>query len=162
MVARTVFFFAVLVLIAAERPAKDTKKDLAKKDLDKLQGEWTMVSKKAGGWKAPDENIKNNKLTIKGDQWAVRLDLGEFEAPGLPVTFKIDPSKKPKLIDLVREASGRKYLLRGIYKLEGDTLTVCIALGNLPRPKQFKTTARAVSLEVWKKQAPPPPAREKK
>jgi len=38
----------------------------------------------------------------------------------------------------------------GIYKLEGDTLTLCRAAGDRERPKEFKTTEEAGIL-VWKR-----------
>ncbi len=39
MSTRAVLLFAIVLLIAADEPAQDTKKEL-----DKLQGDWTVVS----------------------------------------------------------------------------------------------------------------------
>ena len=47
MSVRVVLPFAVVLLMAADEPAKD-----AKKEEDKLQGEWTMVSMETRGGKA--------------------------------------------------------------------------------------------------------------
>lgn len=134
MTARAVLPCVAVLLIAAVTPAQDTKKEL-----DKLQGEWTMVSLETRGRKAPDETVKQYKLTIKGDQWTVN------EANKM--TFKIDPSKSPKTIDFTIKAG----VSRGIYKLEGDTLTLCRTVGDIERPKEFKTTAEAGILVVWKR-----------
>jgi len=141
MFVRVVLPFAVVLLIAAGGPAQDTKKEL-----EKLQGEWTMVSMETKGMKAGDKVVKQYKLTIKGDQWTVTTLKG-----GARATFKIDPSKNPKTIDLTFELNKKGTPSRGIYKLEGDTLILCRAAGDRERPKEFKTTEEAGILVVWKR-----------
>ena len=142
MFVRVVLPFAVVFLIAAAGAAQDTKKEL-----EKLQGEWTMVSMETKGMKAPAEVVKKYKLTIKGDQWTVTtLNAGEGKA-----TFKIDPSKNPKTIDLTFKVAEKETPSQGIYKLEGDTLTLCRIAGGRERPKEFKTTEEAGILVVWKR-----------
>ncbi len=138
MSARAVLPCVLGLLIAAATPAQDTKKEM-----DKLQGEWTMVSLEQRGKNASDEVVKQYKLTIKGDQWVVSTGGGEAT-----MTFKIDPSKNPKTIDLTSE--GKQAVSRGIYKLEGDTLTLCRTTGDIDRPMEFKTTPEAGILVVWK------------
>jgi uncharacterized protein (TIGR03067 family) len=145
MFARAVLPIAVAILIGAALPAQD-----AKKDLEKMQGEWTIVSVEQGGKKkAPDEEFKKLKLTITGEEWKVRS--GDEEK--IKMTFKIDPSKDPKTIDLTIKSGGK--VSRGIYKLEGDTLTVCRTFADAERPKEFKTPAgeqaAAGQLIVWKR-----------
>jgi uncharacterized protein (TIGR03067 family) len=138
MCARAVLPCVVGLLIAATTPAQDTKKEM-----DKLQGEWTMISLEQKGKKATDELVKQYKLTIKGDQWIVS------SGREATMTFKIDPSKEPKTMDLTFE--GKQAVSRGIYKLEGDTLTLCRTTGNIDRPKEFKTTPEAGILVAWKR-----------
>jgi len=140
MFVRAVLPFAVVILIAAADPAQD-----AKKDLERFQGEWTMLTFEAKGKKLPD--VKNVKLTIKGDRWTVQF--GEQTSPKM--TFKIDPSKDPKTIDFTIKSGDKDIVSRGIYKLEGDTLTVCRTVGDEDRPKEFKTTAKAGQLRVWQR-----------
>jgi len=142
MFIRVVLPFAVVLLIAAATPAQDTKKEL-----EKLQGEWTMVSMETRGNKAPDEVVKQYKLTIKGDQWTVTT----LKGGGGKATFKIEPSKTPRTIDLTFETAKSDSPSRGIYKLEGDTLTLCRTAGDHERPKEFKTTEEAGILVVWKR-----------
>jgi uncharacterized protein (TIGR03067 family) len=91
MSVRVVLPFAVVLLMAADEPAKD-----AKKEADQLQGEWTMVSMETRGAKHSEDDVKKYTLTIKGDQWTVMNGL----SPGAGRTFKIDPSKDPKTLDL--------------------------------------------------------------
>jgi uncharacterized protein (TIGR03067 family) len=142
MSVRVVLPFAVVLLMAADEPAKD-----AKKEQDKLQGEWTMVSMETVGVKHSDDDVKKYTLTIKGDQWTVMNGL----SPGAGRTFKIDPSKDPKSLDLTIKLGDQERVSQGIYKLEGDTLTLCRTQEGGERPKEFKTTAEAGILVVWKR-----------
>jgi uncharacterized protein (TIGR03067 family) len=137
MIARVLLPFAALLLTA----------DLAAlgggdKELEKLQGDWTMVSRELNGRKIPDE-VAINKLTIKGDQWIL--------TPGATASIKIDGSKDPKWIDLTFPR-GTGTASPGIYKLEGDTLTICRVLaGKGERPKDFKSPEAGGNLVVYKR-----------
>jgi uncharacterized protein (TIGR03067 family) len=142
MCVRAVLPCVVILLIAAATPAQDPKKEL-----DKLQGEWTMVSLEQKGKKASDEAVKVYKLTIKEDQWIVTTSTGGESK----MTFKIDPSKDPKTIDFTFKSGNKDIVSRGIYKLAGDTLTLCRTTGDTDRPKEFKTTAVAGVLVEWKR-----------
>lgn len=132
---------AVLVLIGADDPAKDRKKEL-----DLLQGEWALVSQESQGRLLPDALVRGQTVTVKADQWTIQVrgKEGTF-------TFKIDPSKDPKTIDLTRKVGEKEIVLRGIYKVDGDTLTVCRAGAEHERPKEFKVTAEVGLLQVWKR-----------
>ena len=82
MSVRVALPFAVVLLMAADEPAKD-----AMKDEDKLQGEWTMVSMETLGVKHSEDDVKKYTLTIKGDRWTVTN--ARTLSPGR--TLKIDP-----------------------------------------------------------------------
>ena len=61
-------------------------------------------------------------------------------------TFKVDPSKKPKEIDMkITEDETGKHkgkTAQGIYALDGDTLKWCVAEpGTTERPKEFAAPA---------------------
>ena len=122
MFSRTVPLCVVFLLFAAFTPAQD-----AKKELDALQGEWNADSVEKDGKKVPLGS--GPKLTIKGDQWVVKV--GNIEEK---ITFKIDPTKTPKTIDLTYPAG----IAKGIYKLEDGVFTLCRAVG-AARPTEFKS-----------------------
>jgi uncharacterized protein (TIGR03067 family) len=102
----------------------------------KLDGAWTAVSAERNG--KPADELKGHRLTFAGDTFVIQRD-GKTIYKG---TFKTDPGKKPAHIDFRQtdgEAKGKTW--RGIYLLEGDTLTTN---DNAPdvsksRPTQFVT-----------------------
>src|SRR5262249_51754050 len=80
----------------AVKAAPGTKKGVVKaapgtnEELDRLQGEWTMVSAEKRGEKVRDEAVSRSKLTIKGDQWTVTPPEGKGRSTTM--TMIIDPS----------------------------------------------------------------------
>jgi uncharacterized protein (TIGR03067 family) len=101
------------------------------KDLDALQGKWRVERAEANGKKIDDE--AGNIVIIKGNT----LDYGDEKrvAP-----FEIDPTTKPKSINLKQRLDA--FVYEGIYKIEGDTLVLCLSkdIGEeRKRPSEFST-----------------------
>jgi uncharacterized protein (TIGR03067 family) len=117
----------VLFLMLSTGVAQD---DAAKKDLDALQGVWQMVSMEIEGKALPADEIKGFKLTFKGNQGSHSGRDGKIEE----ATIKLDPSKKPKAIDMTTQGK----TLVGIYSIEGDNLKICSAKPGGNRPTEFK------------------------
>jgi uncharacterized protein (TIGR03067 family) len=139
----------VAVLAAGLLIAADDKKDDKDKDAKKLEGTWAVVSVEHEGKKAPDEQAKDVRVIFTADG-KVTIKEPEKEING---TYKIDAGKKVKEITL--EAGGEKALY-GIYKLDGDNLTICaIDTSADERPTEFATKegskARLVVLKREKK-----------
>jgi uncharacterized protein (TIGR03067 family) len=142
MRAKLVTVLAVGLLIAADKPADDA----AKKDLESLQGEWTLASGERDGEKFPDEFVKSLKRTVQGNKSVVTRD-GQSLAES---TVTLDPTKKPKAIDI--KLAGGDEMIKGIYELEGDTFKICYAMPGSDRPKEFATKeGSGLTLGVWKK-----------
>ena len=78
--------------------------------------------------KFPAEAIKNVKLTFAGNVLKTTKPDGETEA-----TFVLHPEMDPKGIDLDMEGN----LGLGIYKLDGDSLSILHGEIEEPRPKEF-------------------------
>ena len=72
----------------------DAPKDDAKKDKENLQGTWKAVTVEAGG-KVQDE-AEEHRLIFSGDEFSIK----KGEETMIKGKFKIDPSKKPKEIDM--------------------------------------------------------------
>jgi uncharacterized protein (TIGR03067 family) len=139
----------LLVLIAGVLVAADAKDD-AKKDLEKLQGNWVMVSGERNGEALPDEQIKALKRTIKDEEFTVMRD-SETLAKG---KFTIDPSKSPKTIDVtITEGDNKDKKMLGIYEIDGDNYKVCFAPFDKDRPKEFSSKGEeGLTLSVWKRE----------
>jgi uncharacterized protein (TIGR03067 family) len=127
------------MLLGADAPKDDVKKDKAK-----LEGTWKAVAAEAGG-KAHDDATEH-RLIFSGDEFSVK----KGEETMIQGRFKIDPSKKPKEIDMELTNSKRENLngktALGIYELDGDTLRWCWNKPGGERPKKFSSEAANVHL----------------
>jgi uncharacterized protein (TIGR03067 family) len=110
--------------------------DDAKGEQEKLKGTWTLVAAERGGQKAEEDRIKDIKLTVAGDKITLKTPNGDNVS-----TFKLDPAKKPKAIDIIPTDGPNKGKPRpGIYELDGDTLKLCYnAEPDQDRPTEFAT-----------------------
>jgi uncharacterized protein (TIGR03067 family) len=135
---------AVGAVIAAD--AED-----AKKDLEKLQGTWALVSGERDGKKFTEEEVKKTMLFIKDDTFRIPESSVATSEDG---TIKIDPSKKPKEMDATTGSGPDKgKIWQGIYKLRGDTYKVCFAPPGKDRPTEFSSKAGSGHLlQVWKRE----------
>src|SRR5437588_356747 len=82
------------LLLAADEATKD---DTVKKELKKLDGAWKVVSIENDGEKMPDDEAHKWVLIRKGDQYTVKVEENALEEG----KTKIDPTKKPKEIDIM-------------------------------------------------------------
>jgi uncharacterized protein (TIGR03067 family) len=83
------------------------------KEVEKLQGKWKATKiegRNPGKLDGVFVTIKGNKLTLEG----------QTQKP-MEFTFRLNPSAKPKAIDLMFELG----TLLGVYELDGDALKVC-------------------------------------
>jgi uncharacterized protein (TIGR03067 family) len=114
-------------------------------DRDKFQGSWTVSTGEKAGQKAPLEGLKPVRMTFAGGKFAWKTGKGMTEG-----TFSLDAAKTPR--EITMNAEGKK--LAGIYKLEGDELTICVGLGD-DRPTDFATEAGAKALLLVLKREKP-------
>src|SRR5215217_1304272 len=95
--------------------------DEAARDLEAMQGAWSMVSFELNGEAVPEEQVKAGRLVVKGDKYAPTLG-GRTTA----FTIVLEPSTAPRAIDLTPDdGPARGQTLRGIYNLDRDMFTVC-------------------------------------
>jgi uncharacterized protein (TIGR03067 family) len=123
---------AVLLLAFLVEPAPAA--DTAKQEQEKLQGNWTVTAYTASGKKAEAKEFAAWRLIVSGNEMTARDGIDLLSA----YVFKLDPSATPRLIDLdVTSGPDKDKKVLGLYKLEGETLTVCVAEPDKPRPTAF-------------------------
>jgi uncharacterized protein (TIGR03067 family) len=123
-----------------------------KKDSERLQGSWKMASLNVNGEKVPDDAIEMAKLVVKDDQYTITLG----EQTTSAAKFTMDSSKTPKQVDFkYTEGLQKGQTAKGIYKLDGDTFTMCRSLTEEgDRPAEFTAAADSGRLlVVWTRQA---------
>lgn len=121
---RALMSAAVFCLLSFAGPQAHSQ-DPLKKEVDLLRGTWSF-NVPAGG-----HEVKV-AFAIYGDE-SFEINLGGNRINGVR---KIDPAKKPKEITMTPDGSNKS--LFGIYKMEGDTLTLCFGE---KMPTEFKAQA---------------------
>jgi uncharacterized protein (TIGR03067 family) len=102
----------------------------------KLQGTWTATKAERDGRAA--EDVVGNRLSFAGSRFQIHSKDGK---PLYAGTVRVDPSAKPAAIDFEQtEGALKGKTWRGIYALDGDTLTTCDNAPNLDkdRPAAFE------------------------
>ena len=112
--------------LAFAQPAEDTQKQ--------LQGTWTSTKAERDG-KAADD-VVGHRLSFTDNRFQIRSKDGKHLYEG---TFRVKPSTKPAAIDFQHTGGALKgKAWKGIYALDGDTLTSC---DNGPNPDKGRPTA---------------------
>ena len=116
--------------------------DAVKKEREKFQGLWQVVSSEEDGNATPDFIVQALKIEIKGDQITLK-GVEDLVKKFGKITLVIDPSTTPKILDFKIDAGSEKNnLFEGIYEMKDGTLKICASTRNGGnRPDEFKTKA---------------------
>ena len=135
-----------ILLLALAQPAAEEK---AKKDLERMQGVWTMQALEING---KDVNkIDDTVLTVKKDEY--KTTVKGKEQGGFRIV--LDATKEPRWIDMIKkEPDGTEQVYKGIYTFENGLFKMCRgAVSQQERPNQFATWPDTGYFVVtWKKQ----------
>jgi uncharacterized protein (TIGR03067 family) len=139
----------ILIFIAILSPFVDAL-ITEKSDFKQIQGTWENVSRRFNG---KDFEPFESRLIIT-DEFMKE----QPEALGSTRVYEIDPISKPKRITqwVVLESSAMGRAIFGIYKLEGDTLTICSYLYEDGRtPSRFSAEeGDGTDVEVFRRVKP--------
>jgi uncharacterized protein (TIGR03067 family) len=124
--------FVLVVLVGCG--GSNTKSGPVDPELERLQGSWQQQSSVAAGAPLPAAAMGEIRMTIQGDKKSVQMGSQVITSN---VLIEIDSSTTPKIWD--EKPANSSVIIRGIYKLDDDTLTRCIAAANEDRPTQFES-----------------------
>src|SRR5207237_10598021 len=110
-------------------------------DRERLQGTWEIVKLEQTGTDR-GEFIKEHSPTMKFDGDKYTFKAGTAVERG---EFKLDPKAKVPTLDYtITEGEHKGKRQFGIYRLEGDTLKICLSEeGETTRPTSFTTRENA-------------------
>jgi uncharacterized protein (TIGR03067 family) len=104
-------------------------------ELARHQGTWVATSFVWDGHESPPEVVASIRRIVEGRHVVWKRDGKSFAG----TTLELDPTKEPHAIDVIPDGGpsmGKRVL--GIYKLEGDHLTICMAPPDRERPSEFR------------------------
>ncbi len=130
--------FAASLLLGGLAPAGETKEEAVKKDRKLYEGTWQVTSLTVNGNKRPEGDAQKIRVINQAD------GTGLLEVDGKVIgkaTFTIDPTKKPKTIDLTfMEGNNKGQTYHGIYEVGKDTRKICYPPLGQKRPTEFSST----------------------
>jgi len=116
-----------------------------------LQGTWLPTAAEVSEAPLNEATLKTIKLVLEGDKYTVTV--GKAVDKG---TTKIDPTAKPKSLDILgTDGPNKGKTILAIYELKDDTLRVCYDLTGKVRPTEFKTKkGELIFLATYKRSKP--------
>jgi uncharacterized protein (TIGR03067 family) len=124
---------AAMIPSSAE-PEADKSRSVAA-ELAKFQGTWQLIASETNGKKMAEEQVKQFRVKIEKDHHTVTF--GD-QVVAHEVKFTVDPTTQPKSSeDTLEDGPNKGKKIRGIYVLEGDSLTSCVGAIDAPRPTEF-------------------------
>ena len=117
-----------LGLSACAAPAPEARREAVARG---LEGRWQLVSETSNGKVLPEDFVRRVSVNIRDGRHSVVID-GKTVVHEIP--FEFDATTDP-MTSVDRLPDGR--VIRGIFKLEGDTLTSCVGAPDQPRPLEF-------------------------
>jgi uncharacterized protein (TIGR03067 family) len=104
-----------------------------------LQGTWIATKAEREGTTADD--VVGHRLSVAGNRFEIRSGEG---GPLYAGTVRMDPAAKPATIDFEHQSGALDgHVWKGIYVVDGDTLTICDNAPNeaKARPADFEAKA---------------------
>ena len=125
-----------LILVAMTLFVAADDKEEAKKEAERMQGTWKVQRARRGH--GVDASLVGATVVLDGDRFTSQLGdtvLGRG-------TWKVDPTRKPKTIDLdYTEGPTKGETMKGIYQTGDQTLVILFSGPGKDRPRSFEDKA---------------------
>src|SRR5262249_12712025 len=138
-----------VVLFAAAGPDQGPDK----KELQRFEGSWSMVSGERDGTKLGAADVKGSRINWHEDEVTLITPHQSKEAIRGKIT-RLDPTKKPSEMDFVRsQGPDADKPMQAIYEwVDENQYRICFAPAGKVRPKEFSTKEGSGHLlHVWKR-----------
>jgi uncharacterized protein (TIGR03067 family) len=123
-------FLAACLCVSLVRP-----QDAVKQELERHQGAWVAISFRRDGQETPTEIVRTITRTVEKDHVVWKRNGKSFAGS----VIVLDPGPSPSHIDVIPDGGpSRGQHVLGIYRLDGEQLTLCMADPGQPRPREFK------------------------
>lgn len=134
---------AVLLSCATNSTVGDTPKEkYAEEQKKELQGAWAVTGTKGYPKEVPQKELKELRLTFKGNTIAAKYGDKTVEATYKLILTKAGPSQVDVTVTQGPESVKGK-TFKGIYLLEGNTLKISYRDSGKPRPSTFTDEGEA-------------------
>jgi uncharacterized protein (TIGR03067 family) len=129
----------LLVVWKRSKTVGAVKRKAIEDELKLFEATWRFVTIETDQGKVPPDRFQEDRLILKGKQFT-----SQVRGTTTHGVFKIDPSATPKTIELTfTDGPGKDNSQKAIYKLEGDTQTICFAAPGKPRPTDFDSKPKS-------------------
>jgi len=143
----------LVLLVSWSLGAAVADEESAREELERLQGTWRASTSVYDGQEAPEKIVRSITRTVEKDHVVWKRDGKSFAG----TRIELDPSRDPRTIDVISDGGkDRGERVLGIYKLEKNRLTICMAAPCQPRPGKFKADkGSGCTLRIFTREAAP-------
>jgi uncharacterized protein (TIGR03067 family) len=138
--------------VAPVEPPANAKRAAVDAELDRLAGTWVLVGGYLDGKPVPDDQVKQSRITWKGN--TITTQSPHISGELIVATITIDPTTTPRRMDIVY--GGGRPTLAGlaIYEwIAPDRYRIAIDRRGGTRPAEFVSTpGTGQTLHVWQRE----------
>jgi uncharacterized protein (TIGR03067 family) len=115
-----------------------------------LAGTWKPLEANLGGNVIDQMLLDKARVVYAGDKYTITIDDKKEEG-----VFKLDATKMPKEMDIFPTSgdnNGKTFF--AVYKLDGDSLTICYSLTEGVRPEDFQPISNTLITVKYEREKP--------